>query len=82
MNPLTMAKIAADMLRGNRNDPRWNSQGQPMPPQAMLDQPVPGAMPGQGQGIEDASGLGGRVGGVAAELARREQERRRLLQGL
>jgi hypothetical protein len=69
---MQMARFAADALRGRRNDPSWDAQGNPLPPQAVLDQP----MPVQGQGIEDASGLVGRVGGVAAALAERERLRR------
>jgi len=85
MNPMQMARFAADALRGRASDPSWNTQGQPLPRQAVLDQPIPmpqqqSVMPVQMPGIVDASGLGDKVGGVAAALAERERQRRQLLE--
>ena len=82
MNPMHFARFAADALRGRASDPSWNTQGQSLPPQAVLDQPIPmpQSMPVQMSGSGGASGLEDRVGGVAAALAERERQRRLMME--
>jgi len=76
LNPMQLARYTVDALRGRSSDPTWDMQGNALPSQAMLDQPIPG----QEQGNGDASGLAGKVGGVAAALAERERQRRLLME--
>lgn len=63
MDVATRMKILADYLRNGSRDPRWTASGQQLPPQAVLDQPVPGAAPPQQpmSMIAPASGIEGAV---------------------